>query len=259
MPNKQSSNQSIKRAFSILNVVAQSNGGISVTEIAARTNLHKSTVSRMLATLQEVDAVYRISHWDGYRIGNGLLAMVSQVEFPQQLITITEPYLQALAQETGETVNLALPDGDVVHYIYQINSRYNLQIRDWTTDRVPLHGSVDGKIFLAYCSTEEVEAYLAQPLEAFSATTLTDPGELQANLAEIRKSGLAWTNGEYEAGLVAVAAPIRNHERTVVASFCIGGPHFRFPPEGKREEIVRLVFDAQAKIEAALDQLNNDS
>lgn len=252
MAAKQSSNQSIKRAFSILNAVAQSNDGIGVTEIAARTNLHKSTVSRMLSTLEEVDAVHRISHWDGYRLGEGLLSMVSQAGFSQHLITIAKPYLQELADGTGETINLAVPDGDLAHYVFQIGSRYNLQIRDWTGERIPLHGSVDGKVFLAHRPPEQVEAYLAQPLEAFSPTTLTEPDLLRANLAEIYQTGIAWTHGEYESGIVAVAVPIDDGEGNIVASICIGGPDFRFPAKDETERVIALILQAKMKIEAGI-------
>ena len=253
-----SSNQSIKRAFSILKSVAEQDDGIGVTEIANQIELHKSTVSRMLATLEEVGAVERLPEGEGFRIGDEIVALAANISYPRQLITIARPFLLELAQATGETINLAIPDGGLVHYIDQIGSQYNLGIRDWTGYRVPLHGSCDGKLFLAHQPLDKIEAYLAQPLEQFSAHTITDPAPLRDHLAQIRAQGHAWTHGEYEAEIVGVSVPVWGERQQVIASLCVGGPGFRFPAENEADGVIKLMKEMSRQISERLGIKSGD-
>lgn len=236
-----STNQSIKRAFSILKAIAANGEGTGVTEIATQIDLHKSTVSRMLATLAEVGAVERLTNGDGFRIGAELVALAAQVAYPRHLMTIARPFLLELAQATGETINLCIPEGDVAHYIDQIDSHYNLQIRDWTGYRIPLHATCDGKVFLAQRSTEQIAAYLSRPLQRFSPQTLTDPARLREHLADIRAQGHAWTHGEYEAEITGISVPVWDAAGQVSASLCVGGPSFRFPAKDDAEKVIQLM------------------
>ena len=236
-----STNQSIKRAFTILKAVAATDEGVGVMEIANRVKLHKSTVSRMLATLEEVGAVERVANPDGFRIGDEIASLAAHVSYPRHLITVARPYLMELAQATGETINLCIPDGDMARYIDQIDSQYNLQIRDWTGFRIPLHAICDGKVFLAHWPQEKIEAYLSRPLQRFSPHTIIDPDKLRAHLAEIRVDGHAWTFGEYEAEIVGVSVPVWGEARQVIATLCVGGPRFRFPQKDKAEAVINLM------------------
>jgi len=247
-----STNQSIIRAFSILKTISTHPDGVGVTEIANQTDLHKSTVSRMLATLETVGAVERLSGSEGFRIGREIALLASNIAYPRHLITIARPFLLELAQATAETINLCIPAGDLAHYIDQIDSQYNLQIRDWTGYRIPLHASCDGKLFLAHWPADKIEAYLARPLQAFSDNTITDPDTLRAHLADIRAQGHSWTHGEYEVGIEGVSVPVWGEDEQIVASICVGGPGFRFPPEGETNNIITLMKDVGRRIAARL-------
>ncbi len=249
-----SSNQSIKRAFTILKAIAVNDEGIGVTEIANQVDLHKSTVSRMLITLEEVGAVDRLSSGDGFRIGGEIAALAAQISYPRHLITIARPILLKLAQATGETINLCLPDGNLVHYIDQIDSQYNLQIRDWTGYRLPMHATCDGKVFLAYRPPAQIELYLAQPLQGFTPQTITNPDLLREHLAVVQAQGYAWTHGEYEAEIVGVAVPVWGEGDQVIASICVGGPAFRFPTKGNADNLIHLLMEMSRKMTARLHQ-----
>jgi DNA-binding IclR family transcriptional regulator len=96
--------QSLTRAFDILRAVATEVEGRSLATIARAVDLPKSTVSRMLATLEQIGAVERVTQPDGFRIGGAIIALAAQMAYPRSLVAIVRPYLQALAERSGETV-----------------------------------------------------------------------------------------------------------------------------------------------------------
>ncbi|MEM7347046.1 MAG: IclR family transcriptional regulator [Chloroflexota bacterium] len=249
-----SGNQSIKRAFSILKAVSTSDTGVGVTEISNQIDLHKSTVSRMLATLEEVGAVERISNGEGFRIGGEIANLAAQISYPRHLQTLARPFLLELAQATSETINLAIPEGEFIRYIDQIDSQYNLQIRDWTGYRIPLHATCDGKMFLAHWPPDKLEAYLARPLQRFSENTLVDPDQLRPHLAMIKAQGHAWTYGEYEAEIVGISVPVWDEDSHIVATLCVGGPGFRFPAKGEADAVIDLMKTVSRQLSTRLNR-----
>jgi len=138
--------QSLERAFAILDEVAQRPAG--VTSIAERVRLPKSTVARLLATLEEVDAVER---FDGarWRIGPGVAALSFAVTPERSLISIARPFLADLVAELGEDAGLGLPDGNEILYVDQVESDNPVQVRDWTGARAPMHAVPSGLVLLA--------------------------------------------------------------------------------------------------------------
>jgi DNA-binding IclR family transcriptional regulator len=248
--------QSVKRAFDILKAMSSSENAVSLSEIATRVALPKSTVSRMLTTLQGIGAVERAELREGFRLGDELIALTAHMPYPRSLSAVARPFLQDMVSQTGETATLCVPDGDSAHYIDQINSARALQVHDWTNHRLPLHASSDGKLYLAYRSAAQTERYARQVLRRFSRTTLVNTAALTRELKTIRKQGYAWTNGEYDADIVGVAAPIRDVEGAVVASICLFGPAFRWPKERDAGKLIQLTKDTATKISVKLGTLS---
>jgi DNA-binding IclR family transcriptional regulator len=240
--------QSLTRAFDILRAVAAGADSRSLAEIARAVELPKSTVSRMLATLTSIGAVERVVEPEGFRIGDEIVALAAQVTYPRTLVTIVRPYLQALAQTTGETVSLGVPDGDQVYYLDQIDSRHNLRLKNWTGQRLPLYATSDGKLYLAHWHKAALDDYLRQPLYPHSANTIVDPLLLRQELAHIRRVGYAWSQREYDPDIVSLAAPIYDDNGQIAASLCLFGPFFRFPPIDRSEEFVHLIVEAAQTI-----------
>jgi len=246
--------QSIKRAFDILKAVSSAGDGdgVSLSELAARARLPKSTVSRMLSTLAGVGAIERVTPREGFRLGSELIAMMSHVPYPRSLCAIARPYLQALSSATGETLTLCVPDGDTAHYIDQINSPHALQVHDWRGQHLPLHAASDGKLYLAGRSDEQIERYVGQTLRRYTANTLVSPSRLKREVKAIRRLGYAWTNGEYDQDIVGVAAPIRGEGGEVVGSVCLFGPAFRWPEEREAGHLIGPAKATADKISARL-------
>lgn len=244
--------QSVKRAISILEAIASTPAGMGVTEVAHRVDLPKTTVARLLSTLEEAQAVERLNDSHGFRIGSRLVAIASQVPYTQRLTAIARPHLLELAEATSEAVNLCCLEGDQVLYLDQVQGQYQLQIRDWTGNRLPLHVVSPGKVLLAYSSKEVRQHYLNRPLGPFTEKTITDPQLLQQQLEAIRAQGYATAHDEFEEGIVGIAAPIHDKAGQVVATVNVYGPAFRFPAQGKDETVTQLVIQTAQKIAARL-------
>lgn len=233
--------QSVHRAFMLLQQLASEEMG--VTRLAEASDLPKSTVARLLKTLEFEGAVEWVDETGRYRIGPSIASLAGSTDPAADLIAHTRPHLVVLAQETGEDAGLAMPDGRLTHYVAQVGTNNAVQVSDWTGQRLPMHSVASGLAMLAFLPEPARERYLAGPLERFTDATMTDPGELRARMAHIRSDGFAWCQADYVEGLTAVAAPIFNPERRPIGAIHVHGPTFRFPPDGKRDEIAAMVVD----------------
>jgi len=242
--------QSLERAFAILDEVAQRPAG--VTAIAERVRLPKSTVARLLATLEEVDAVER---FDGaqWRIGPGVSALSSAVTPERSLITIARTYLAGLVSDLGEDAGLGLPDGNEILYVDQVESDNPVQVRDWTGTRAPMHAVPSGLVLLAEWPEAALAAYVRGGLAALTPRTVTDPPELRRRLAEVRQQGHAWGLQEFAEGIDSVAAPVRDGRGKVIAAIHVHGPAYRFPPERDKNAVAEKVVAAATAVSAQLD------
>lgn len=242
--------QSISRAFTLLRTIAQYPQGITVTDLARRTKLHKSTVSRLILTLEAERAVDRQN--GTLHIGEGIAELVVTALNASTLVALVHPYLRTLVDTIDETAGLCLPDEDDVLYLDQVMTDHYIQIRNWTGERYPLHAVSSGKLFLAYTSEHKVNHYLAQPLANLSARTITDPVALRQRLALIRAQGFDWSFEEFTEGLAVVSAPIFDAQGAVIASIYVCGPTLRFPPGGKQEEITALIVATCQEVTKAI-------
>jgi DNA-binding IclR family transcriptional regulator len=242
--------QSIERAFAVLSVLAD--GPIGVTEVAERADLAKSTAARMLASLAREGAVEQVPGDTRYRLGSRIVSLAAGVVPTKNLVALAHPILIELASAVGEAAGLSVADGFAVHYVDQVDTTHQVQIRDWTGTRVPMHAVSSGQVFLAHLSPADVERYLAQPRVAFTAQTITDSAALRERLRQVQLDGFAWVREEFAEGLNSVAAPIADAMGDVNAAVHVHGPTYRFPPAGAEAEIAGAVVDAAARIAARL-------
>ncbi len=214
--------QSVTRSIELLRCL--SGGPARVGDLAERTGLPKSTVSRLLATLAHHHAVEATPISGEYRLGKLIKELASVGALPAGLAEVARPHLAELVAATGEAVGLSVLDGDTARYIAQHAADTAVQVRDWTGERIPAHATSSGLVLLAM--TGRVPA---GPLQRFTARTVTDPARVARRLAGIRTRGVVWTVGEYLADLSSVAAPIRDRSGAVVAALHVHGPTYRFP------------------------------
>ncbi len=247
-----SSVQSIRRAFDVLGALAA--GPLGVTEVADRAGLPKSTAARLLATLAREGAVEQVPGGTVYRLGPRLATLAAGLTPVRSLAAIAHPALAELAGAAGEAAGLAVPDGDLAHYVDQVDTPNPVSVRDWTGTRVPLHAVSSGQVLLAFRAPAAIERYLARPLERFTPHTLVEPARLRERLPVIRHDGYAWVREEFDEGINSVAAPIADASGEVVAAVHLHGPSYRFPAAGADIAVAERVVAAAARVARTLRQ-----
>jgi DNA-binding IclR family transcriptional regulator len=242
--------QSVDRAVAILEILAR-DGEAGVTEVARELGVHKSTASRLLAALDRRELVAQDAARGRFRLGIGIVRLAGAASRRLDLVQESRPVGQALAQEVGETVNVAILAGRDALYLDLVAGPAALSPHNWAGKRIPLHATSDGKVLLAYLPEAKRTEYLVPPLARFTDHTITALDEFVQVLAEVRQRGFATAVDELEAGLTAIAAPVRSAESDVVASISASGPSFRIPAE-RVPAIAESVRRAAAEISRRL-------
>jgi IclR family acetate operon transcriptional repressor len=217
---------SVDRAISILQVLAR-HGAAGVTEIAAELDVHKSTVSRLLGTLEARGLVEQSSNRGRYRLGYGVVQLAAGATRKHDLSVVSRPICHDLADLVGETVNVAVKDGRSVVSIDQVIGSSTVTTVNWVGQRTPMHATSAGKVFLASMTPGDLKSILAEGLERFTEHTIVEAATLTDQLESVRSQGYAYALGEHEVGLAAVAAPIKSLDGEVIAALTISGPNFR--------------------------------
>lgn len=243
--------KSIERAFSLLRSLAV--GPAGVTELAQRSGLPKSTVARLLSTLEAEGAVSQEESWGKYQLGSTIIDLAGAAAPGHSLISAARPYLWELTELTGETSGLSILDGDVVVYLDHVESTEEVQVRSWTGERVAAHLVPSGLVLLAHQSSERVDDYLNNKLEATTERSISDPAQIRSRLHLVRQAATMWINGEFDEGINSVASPVITSSGHVAAALHIHGPAYRFPPEGQAELIAKALADSAKRLGALLD------
>jgi DNA-binding IclR family transcriptional regulator len=238
---------SVARAMALLDVLADSESGLGVNELARRIDVNASTASRLLATLQDAGLVER-SDGGPYRLGLKLVALSDRVLARLDVRERARPLLARLVAETGETATLSLPGGDEAITVDFVPSASSVvSMARIGRPSVP-HATAVGKVMLAFAgagagaAASEPGPLTLRPgpgprasgapetsLTAFTERTITDPDALAAELERVRERGYAEAVGEREADLGALAAPVFGRGGGLAAILGIQGPVTRLP------------------------------
>ena len=215
--------QAIERAAQLLVLVLEQDQPTTLGELARLTDLPKSTTSRLVAALERNALVQRDSARGAIRPGPAVLRFAQRGVDDADLTELAGPVLHALAAESGETINLAVPAMTGVNHLAQVDSRHMIGAASWVGRAAPFHAAANGKVFLAFGTAELPR----MPLTRFTPHTITDRAHLEGALDTIRAVGYATAIDEIEVGLSAVAAPVRGAAGACVAALSISGPSFR--------------------------------
>jgi IclR family transcriptional regulator, acetate operon repressor len=212
----------IERMLDILEIIERRADGASIRELSDFLETPRSTVYRILNTLEAREVVRR-GLSGAYVLGPRLLSFAANVAIGpgSDLADIAGAHLERLSHSTGEASKLSIRDGDGVLVIAaaQGSGEYRLNINPGRS--LPLHAGAAGKVLLAHLSDEEIARVLKAPLEKYTDRTFSDPRKLAKELKQIRAQGWAFDNGEYSRGVTAIAAPVLNQVGEAVAAVSI--------------------------------------
>jgi DNA-binding IclR family transcriptional regulator len=235
--------QSVDRAIAVLELLA-GKGAAGITEIAGELGVHKSTASRLVSVLERRGLVEQLGQRGKYVIGFGVVRLAGAAIGRLDLASLGQPICQQLADRVGETVNIAVLDGDVVINITQARGTAAVSAQNWIGQRTPLHATSSGKVLLAHSDARRRKEILAVKLAGYTPRTITDPATLAGQLDRVPLDGYAVTFEELEVGLHAVAVPVFGPNGEVAAAISASGPSYRMPRRRVKEVVAELTTAA---------------
>lgn len=224
--------QVIDRAVQILDCFAFEQPELPVSEIAAKTGLHKSTAHRILMALEYNDIIGQNRETGNYYLGMKLFKLGNQAAARIQLREVAKPYLIQLMEETKETVHLAVLDEDQVLYLEKVEGPHALRMPSRVGRKVPTYCTSLGKAMLSCLEAEQVKEHLqGRRLKAYTRNTIKNIDALLKDLERIRLRGYAIDNEEIELGLRCAGAPIRDYSGRMIGAVSVAGPSARLNEE----------------------------
>lgn len=232
----------VERALAVLDALADGSAELGTNELARRTGINASTVSRLLATLATAGLVEHVESTGRYRLGLRLVQLGNAVLGRLDLRELARPHLRALVDETGETATLSAPGEQDAVTVDFVQSSSSVQSVARIGRPSVGHATATGKVMLAFGA-----AHLPSgPLAAHTDRTIVDRGLLEAELERVRSQGYATAVGEREPQLNALAAPVLDGRGDLVAIIGVQGPSSRFGPERMVEAVPLLLRHAGA-------------
>ena len=240
--------KSLQKALEILNCFIVK-PKLGVTEISEMLGLNKSNVHNILSTFKEINYLEQDEETGKYQLGVGIFALCQSVGDRFNVRKIVMPFMQEIADQTGEMVYLAVPHEDEVIYLdamYPVES-FNL-MRVILCERAQMYCTGIGKAVLAFLPEMVRDAYINKELTAYTEHTITDRDELMEELRRTRERGYSVDNMEHEFGVKCVGMPIFNRKGAVEAAISVSGPSLRFSEE-RIEEIAGILKTYVEKIQ----------
>ena len=236
----------VERALAVLDALSDGSPELGTNEIARRTGINASTVSRLLATLAGGGLVEHVSGTGRYRLGVRLLQLGNAVLARLDLRELARPHLQALVEETGETATLSAPgDPDAVTVDFVLSESTVQSVARVGRSSI-CHATATGKVMLAFTGSEPAPG----SMKAYTKRTITNRERLAAELERIRRVGWAEASGEREEHLNAIAAPVFGAHGELAAILGVQGPALRFNRDAMRAAVQPLLERTDAVSEA---------
>jgi DNA-binding IclR family transcriptional regulator len=239
------------RVADVLLLFADGPDTLGVSAVARELGLSKAVVHRILQTLVDRGLVVSRPNTRGYSLGPSAAALGARALRESQLRTVAMPVLRELQRRTRETTTISalVPDGRV--YLDQVESPLEIKMTVEVGRRFPLHAGSSSICLLAFLPAGDQESVLAAGLTALTDRTVVEPAVLRDRLADVRRRGVAQSEGERQVGAASVAAPVFGLDGVVVGAVSVCGPAARIDPAA-RERLVSPVRAAAEEISRAL-------
>ncbi|HYF84424.1 MAG TPA: IclR family transcriptional regulator [Clostridia bacterium] len=243
----------IKKISGIMDILLNTEEDLGVRELSRLCDIPKSTVGRILSSLEEEGWVCQSEDTKKYRIGLKMLNYANRWRLDLELVKQSSGYMENLVKATRQTAILTVYDKKLGgRCINKLESDSTIKLVSSIGKPIPLHAGATGKMILAYLPENIKKDISEGPLSKFTPNTIIDPIALEKELDDIRKKGYATSVEEIDPGASAIGAPIFDEKGGLVAGLSIAGPKYDF--DGRFDELVPIVVETAREIS---DKLKN--
>lgn len=242
----------VVRAIALIRHVAAGNRCRNISRTAKALDINRTTLIRLLATLEREGILEPLPDDGGYRLGTGLIALASEALNERGILHVARPFLVQLVRELNLSAHLGVLEGREIVYLAREtpNSHLASTVREGT--RLPAHATTIGRILLAELSLGQLRAlYAGHAMESFTAKTRTTLADLEAQLQTDRERGIAWSVANFEAEIGSAAVAVYDHQARAVGAINVTGHASIFaedsPLVGKIEQSVKAVARAMSE------------
>jgi len=234
------------RLLLVLEAMAEAGVPVTPTEVNQSLGLPKPTIHRLFTTLENEGFIQREIDGRGYSPGRRMRKMSTGILSSLRIRTARIAILSQLAEEIGETSNIAIPDRDVMVYLDRVETKWPLRIQLPVGTRVPFYCTASGKMYLSSLDRRHLRNYaMAAQLDPRTDRTITDPDALVAEALEIRERGYSTDNEEFMEDMIAVAVPILDSNGRLVSTLSFHAPEQRLSMSDAIGHVDRLKAAAE--------------
>jgi DNA-binding IclR family transcriptional regulator len=243
--------QSLGRAFAILEEVARHREGIGLADLSKRVGLHNSTAFHLVKTMVSLGYIRQEKDTKRYRVGRPLFALAASSLDEIEMVNVATPVLEDLARDTGESSHFAVRMGDAVTVIARTSGPGAFQLTDRVGVVRPAHCTALGKIILAALRPDQLQRFLERvELTPSTEKSITEVAVLKREIEEIRRSGIAFDDGEFNLEVRCVAVPVRDFTGQIIGALGISGPVWRLS--------IQALQSRAKMLQGAADRLSAD-
>ncbi len=245
-------NQSLTRALILLERLSQTPAGINLTDLSLQLGMPAATVHRLLSTFENLGFVEQDSEQGLWYVGLTAFTVGNAFLNRRDFVTTARPFMEALVDQCGETVNLGIVDDGEAVFLSQVETQEVMRMIARLGSRSPVHASGVGKAMLAHMSESRIEKILERRgLPRFTEMTIDNPADLRDELEQIRQRGYALDDEEHAVGLRCVAAPIFDENGRALAAISLSGPKARMV-DSRLSELGSAIHSTAEEITQAL-------
>lgn len=254
--------QAVVRALRLLRAFTDARPEWSLADLSRELKLSKPTAFRLLVALEEEGLVVRPEPSGAYRLGPAAIELGARAQRANAVAAVARPEIESLTRATGETSTVEVLDDDETLILDEVLGDHLIGTSPSVGTRWPAHATSTGKVLLAAALERDPELVrrLARRsggrLRGVTPCTIRSAARLGAELARVSRQGYATAIGELEAGYVALGAPVRRHDGTVVAAVSLGGPSNRFT-DARLPGLIKAVRDAAGRVSHRLGWSTN--
>ena len=247
----------VQRAVRLIRHIAEGNTVGNMSETAKALKINRTTMLRLLHTLEVEGFVERASDGTGFKVGMALLGVAARTLFSQDVVQVAVPILTRVAEELQLSSHLGVLDGSDVVYLVRRTPNLPLASNIRVGSRLPAHATTMGRVIVAHLSTTRVDAMFAgKKLQRFSDFTSTTLAEVHARAKQDRTAGIAWSKAHFESGIGSAAVAVFDYTGEPIAAINVSGPVVELSGKKRLEKIEVALRMAGMEISTRLGWLD---